>query len=80
MDPVCEIFNTIMQGFLWKADVHAVAELFPIAAFFILAFKVYRKKFSVLRLSDFRLEVALLLPWAITQGVRAFWVFTCLME
>lgn len=80
VDFICESANAIMVGFLWRADFHAVAELFPITAFLILLYKAFRKPTLNMRLKDFRLEIALLLPWAVTQGVRAIWVFSCWVE
>lgn len=77
MEAICEGANAIVLELLWRADFHAVVELFPIAAFLILFYKAYRKPTMSFRLKDFRLEIALLLPWAITQGVRAIWVLAC---
>lgn len=80
MDIVCAGFSMLMQGLFWRIDFSTVAELLTVAAFFIVAFKVYRKRLSELWLSDFRLEIALLLPWALTRGVRAIFVFACWVE
>jgi len=81
IEAICEGANTIVLELLWRADFHAVVELFAITAFLIIGYKAYRKKRPALwRLRDFRLEIALLLPTAITQGVRAIWVLACWLQ
>ena len=79
MESVCQILSTAMNEIFWRAWVLSLGELFPIAAFLILFYKAFRKPSHVVWLTDFRLEIALLLPWAITQAVRSMWVFFCLI-
>lgn len=78
MDSVCEILSIAMNEIFWRAWIHSLGELLPIAAFLLLFYKAFRKPSQVIWLTDFRLEIALLLPWAITQGVRSMWVLACL--
>lgn len=79
MDTVCEILSTAMNEVFWRAWVLAIVELLPIVAFLILFYKAFRKDSMSFWLKDFRLEIALLFPWAITQAVRSMWVLFCLI-
>ncbi len=40
---VCEVLNTLMQEIFWRAWIHSLGELFPVAAFLILFYKAFRK-------------------------------------
>ncbi len=78
--PICDPLFDLLAGFLWDNPFESIVRIFPVIAFFMIAYKAFKKASMSFWLAHFRVEILLLLPWALNEVIETSWFYLCYVE
>jgi len=77
--PICDPLFDLLAHVLWDNPFESIVRILPVIVFFMIAYKFFRTP-GFMWTGDFRVEILLLLPWALNEVIETSWFYLCYVE